>query len=88
MRLWPLCPCGYCGPCWANPIGLGAVGCGNWDISGVSGRKGRSFANGHVVTVAQEAEVELLRDSDAHESEIRLAQELANQIAVGAGLNV
>ena len=54
----------------------------------VSGRKGHSFANGHVVTVARKAGVELLRNSDAHEPEVRLAQELADRIAVGAGLNV
>ena len=54
----------------------------------VSGRKGHSFANGHVVAVAREAGAELLLDSDAHEPEDLLTPELADRIAAGAGLNV
>jgi len=53
----------------------------------VSGRKGHSFANGHVVAVAREAGAKLLLDSDAHEPEDLLTPELADQIAAGAGLN-
>jgi len=54
----------------------------------VSGRKGHSFANGHVVAVAREAGAELLLDSDAHEPEDLLTPELAERIAAGAGLNL
>ena len=54
----------------------------------VSGRKGHSFANGHVIAVAREAGAELWLDSDAHEPEDLLAPELADPIAVGAGLNI
>ena len=52
----------------------------------VSGRKGHSFANGHVVRVAKEAGATIVLDSDAHEPEDLLTPELAHKIALGAGL--
>ena len=52
----------------------------------VSARKGHSFANGHVVKMAQQAGAAMVLDSDAHEPEDLLTPELADKIAVGAGL--
>ena len=52
----------------------------------VSGRKGHSFANGHVVRVAKEAGATMVLDSDAHEPDDLLTPELAHNIALGAGL--
>ena len=52
----------------------------------VSARRGHSLTNGHVVRMAQEAGAHLVLDSDAHEPEDLLTQDLAHKIALGAGL--
>jgi len=48
----------------------------------VSGRKGHSFTNGHVVKIAQKAGAPLLLNSDAHSPEDLMDIELAKKIAV------
>jgi histidinol phosphatase-like PHP family hydrolase len=52
----------------------------------VSGRKGHSFTNGHVVRVAQEAGAGLILNSDAHGPGDLLSKEMMEKIALGAGL--
>ena len=52
----------------------------------VSARKGHSLANGHVVRMALQAGCLTLLDSDAHAPEDLLTQELAQSVALGAGL--
>ncbi len=52
----------------------------------VSARKGHSFANGHVVKMAQRTGARMVLDSDAHEPEDLLTPELTHKIALGAGL--
>ena len=53
----------------------------------VSGRKGHSFANGHVVKVAQEAGANTVLDSDAHALEDLMTHQFAMDMARGAGLD-
>ncbi|PKB80132.1 MAG: hypothetical protein BZY88_09740 [SAR202 cluster bacterium Io17-Chloro-G9] len=53
----------------------------------VSARKGHSFANGHVVRMAQQAGAGMVLDSDAHEPDDLLTLEMTEKIATGAGLN-
>ncbi len=53
----------------------------------VSGRKGHSFTNGHVVRVAREAGARLILDSDAHEPGDLMTREFAMNVAQGAGLS-
>jgi histidinol phosphatase-like PHP family hydrolase len=52
----------------------------------VSGRKGHSFSNGHVVRVAQAAGAGLILNSDAHGPGDLLSKEMIEKIALGAGL--
>ena len=52
----------------------------------LSARKGHSLANGHVVRVGQQANASLILDSDAHEPEDLLTEQMARRIAAGAGL--
>ena len=52
----------------------------------VSARKGHSLTNGHVVKVARHAGAYTVLDSDAHEPDDLLTEELAQSIAKGAGL--
>jgi histidinol phosphatase-like PHP family hydrolase len=52
----------------------------------VSGRKGHSFTNGHVVRVAQAAGAGLILNSDAHGPGDLLSKEMMEKIALGAGL--
>jgi putative hydrolase len=53
----------------------------------ISGRKGHSFTNGHVAKVAQAAGAGLILNSDAHEPGDLLSEEMAEKIALGAGLD-
>ena len=53
----------------------------------VSGRRGHSFANGHVVKVAQQAGARLVLDSDAHKPDELMTREFAMSVALGAGLD-
>jgi len=54
----------------------------------ISGRRGHSLCNGHVVRRALEAGAELVVDSDAHEPEQLIPFEQARRIALGAGVPV
>ncbi len=53
----------------------------------VSARRGHSFANGHVVKIAQEAGAQMILDSDAHAPGDLLTREFAMTVALGAGLD-
>ena len=53
----------------------------------VSARRGHSFANGHVVKMAQEAGAQMILDSDAHAPDDLLTREFAMTVALGAGLD-
>jgi histidinol phosphatase-like PHP family hydrolase len=53
----------------------------------VSGRRGHSYANGHVVRVAREAGARMVLDSDAHQPGDLLTDEFALEVAMGAGLS-
>jgi histidinol phosphatase-like PHP family hydrolase len=53
----------------------------------ISGRKGHSFTNGHVVRVAQAAGAGLVINSDAHSPADLLPKQMAEKIALGAGLD-
>ena len=53
----------------------------------VSARRGHSFANGHVVKIAQEAGAQMILDSDAHAPDDLLTREFAMTVALGAGLD-
>ena len=52
----------------------------------ISGRKGHSFTNGHVVRVAQAAGANLILNSDAHAPGDLLSGQMIEKIALGAGL--
>ena len=52
----------------------------------ISGRKGHSFGNGHVVRLAREADVKLVLDSDGHAPGDFMTEEFAQKVAEGAGL--
>jgi putative hydrolase len=52
----------------------------------LSARRGHSLANGHVVRVGQRANANLILDSDTHEPEDLLTEQMTRQIATGAGL--
>ena len=52
----------------------------------ISARKGHCLANGHVVRMALMSGAKLLLDSDAHDSEDLLTEELARAVLKGAGL--
>ena len=52
----------------------------------ISGRKGHAFTNGHVARVAQAAGASLMVNSDAHAPGDLLSQEMAEKIALGAGI--
>ena len=53
----------------------------------VSGRRGHSYANGHVVRVAREAGARMVLDSDAHQPDDLLTYDFALEVAIGAGLS-
>ena len=53
----------------------------------VSGRRGHSYANGHVVRVAREAGARMVLDSDAHQPGDLLTDDFALEVAMGAGLS-
>ena len=53
----------------------------------VSGRRGHSYANGHVVRVAREAGARMILDSDAHQPGDLLTYDFALEVAIGAGLS-
>jgi histidinol phosphatase-like PHP family hydrolase len=53
----------------------------------VSARRGHSLANGHVVRMATAAGALMVLDSDAHAPEDLLTAELAQKVALGAGLD-
>jgi len=53
----------------------------------VSARKGHSLANGHIVRMTLQTGALTVLDSDAHEPGDLLTPELAQKIALGAGLN-
>jgi len=52
----------------------------------ISGRKGHSFTNGHVVSLAKKYGANLVINSDAHSPSDLLTKELAFKIGLGAGL--
>jgi len=52
----------------------------------ISGRRGHSLCNGHVVRLAIEAGAELVVDSDAHGTDQLIPAEQARRIALGAGV--
>jgi len=52
----------------------------------ISGRKGHSFANGHVVNMARKVGAKLVVNSDAHSPGDLLPLEFARNIALGAGM--
>jgi putative hydrolase len=53
----------------------------------LSARKGHCLTNGHVARAAIEAGAKLLVNSDGHEPRDMLSAELAERIAIGAGLS-
>ena len=53
----------------------------------VSGRKGHSFANGHVVRAARRAGAPMVLNSDAHAPGDLLTRDFAMSVALGAGLS-
>ena len=53
----------------------------------VSGRRGHSYTNGHVVRTAQQAGAPMVLDSDAHAPGDLMTRKLAMEVALGAGLN-
>jgi histidinol phosphatase-like PHP family hydrolase len=53
----------------------------------ISARKGHSLANGHVVKMALQTGAFTVLDSDAHEPGDLLTPELAEKVALGAGLD-
>lgn len=53
----------------------------------ISGRKGHSFTNGHVVRMAQKTGASLVLNSDAHAPGDLLSREMGRRIALGAGLD-
>ncbi len=52
----------------------------------ISARRGHSLCNGHVARLGLHAGASLILDSDAHGPEDLLTEEMAHQIAEGAGL--
>ncbi len=52
----------------------------------ISGRKGHSFTNGHVVKLAKKFGAPLVINSDAHSPSDLLSKDMALKIALGAGL--
>ncbi len=54
----------------------------------ISGRKGHCLTNGHVVRLAAASGADLVLDSDAHGPDDFMTQEMADNIARGAGLNL
>jgi len=54
----------------------------------ISGRKGHSFTNGHVVKLAKKYGANLIINSDAHSPSDILSKELAIKIGLGAGLKI
>ncbi|MGB9761475.1 MAG: histidinol phosphate phosphatase domain-containing protein [Caldimicrobium thiodismutans] len=54
----------------------------------ISGRKGHSFTNGHVVKLAKKFGAPLVINSDAHSPSDFLTKDLALKIALGAGLTL
>ncbi len=54
----------------------------------ISGRKGHCLTNGHVVRLAAASGADLVLDSDAHGPDDFMTQEMADNIAYGAGLNL
>lgn len=53
----------------------------------LSGRGGHSLTNGHVANIARQAGALLSVDSDAHEPDDFLSAEMAEKVALGAGLS-
>ncbi len=53
----------------------------------LSGRKGHSLTNGHVVKLARQNNAKLIVDSDAHGPGDFLTAEMAENVALGAGLD-
>lgn len=53
----------------------------------ISGRKGHSFANGHVAKTAKAAGAGMVINSDSHGPEDLLTKDLAEKILLGAGLD-
>jgi len=53
----------------------------------LSGRKGHSLTNGHVVKIAAKTGVKLVVDSDAHGPGDFLTAKMAEMVALGAGLD-
>jgi histidinol phosphatase-like PHP family hydrolase len=52
----------------------------------VSGRKGHSLANGHVVRIARKAKAKLVVNSDSHLVDDLMDLEMRQKVALGAGL--
>lgn len=52
----------------------------------VSGRKGHSLANGHVVNMAKKYGAKLIVNSDAHSPDDLISPQISMRIAMGAGL--
>jgi histidinol phosphatase-like PHP family hydrolase len=54
----------------------------------ISGRKGHSFTNGHVAGVSRKVGASLILNSDAHAPGELLPRKLAEEIVLGAGLDM
>lgn len=52
----------------------------------VSGRKGHSLGNGHVVNMAKKYGAKLIVNSDAHSPDDLISSQISKRIAMGAGL--
>lgn len=52
----------------------------------VSGRKGHSLGNGHVVNMAKKYGAKLIVNSDAHSPDDLISPQISKRIAIGAGL--
>ena len=50
-------------------------------------RGGHSYTNGHVAKMGRMADAKLLLNNDAHEPDDLVTHEMAEEIAIGAGLN-
>jgi len=65
-----------------------AAACANNVMVEISGRKGHSLTNGHVVTLGRQAGVKFVVNADAHDPGDFLTKEMAKKVALGAGLSL
>jgi len=64
-----------------------AAACANNVMVEISGRKGHSLTNGHVVKLGRQAGVKFVVNADAHDPGDFLTIKMAEKVALGAGLS-